>query len=146
MRTVSSHLNFDIELAKQKSDENPVYYVQYAHARISSILRFAEKEGRVLAGVPVNFDLLAAPEELALIKQLLQFPETVESCAMTHEPHRLADYLHDVAAMFHVFYHHHRVVTPDEGLTVARLALVQAVQIVLRNGFTILGITAPEQM
>ena len=105
-------------------------------------------EGRaaVLAGAPANFDLLAAPEELALIKQLLQFPEIVESCAMTHEPHRLADYLHDVAAMFHVFYHHHRVVTPDEGLTAARLALVQAVQIVLRNGFTILGISAPEQM
>ena len=146
MRTVSSHLNFDIELAKQKSDENPVYYVQYAHARISSILRFAEKEGSLRSGAAANFDLLAAPEELALIKQLLQFPEIVESCAMTHEPHRVADYLHDVAAMFHVFYHHHRVVTPDEALTTARLALVQAVQIVLRNGFTILGISAPEQM
>jgi arginyl-tRNA synthetase len=146
MRTVSSHLNFDIELAKQKSDENPVYYVQYAHARISSILRFAEKEGQLASGAPPNFDLLAAPEELALIKQLLQFPETVESCALTHEPHRLADYLHDVAAMFHVFYHHHRVVTPDAALTAARLSLVQAVQVVLRNGFGILGITAPEQM
>lgn len=146
MRTVSSHLNFDLELAKQKSDENPVYYVQYAHARISSILRFAEKEGQLSTGTPPNFDLLAAPEELALIKQLLLFPETVESCALTHEPHRLADYLHDVAAMFHVFYHHHRVVTPDAALSAARLSLVQAVQVVLRNGFAILGISAPEQM
>jgi arginyl-tRNA synthetase len=146
MRTVSSHLNFDLELAKQKSDENPVYYVQYAHARISSILRFAEKEGQVTSAAPANFDLLAAPEELALIKQVLLFPEMVESCALTHEPHRLADYLHDVAAMFHVFYHHHRVVTPDAALTTARLSLVQAVQVVLRNGFAILGISAPEQM
>lgn len=146
MRTVSSHLNFDIELAKQKSDENPVYYLQYAHARICSILRFAEKEGRPASGTPANFDLLAAPEELTLIKQLLLFPETVESCALAHEPHRLADYLHDVAAQFHVFYHHHRVVTPDEALTTARLALVDAVRIVLRNGFAILGLSAPEQM
>lgn len=146
MRTVSSHLNFDLELAKQKSDENPVYYVQYAHARICSILRFAEKEGRLPGNGAADFDLLTAPEELTLIKQLLQFPETVESCALTHEPHRLADYLQDVAAQFHVFYHHHRVVTPDEALTAARLALIQAVRTVLQNGFAILGISAPEQM
>jgi len=146
MRTVSSHLNFDIELARQKSDENPVYYVQYAHARISSILRFADKEGNAVEQGGAEIDLLTTPEELVLIRRLLQFPETVESCAMTHEPHRLADYLHDLAATFHVFYHHHRVVTPDERLTAARLALVRAVQIVLRNGFSILGISAPEQM
>jgi arginyl-tRNA synthetase len=146
MRTVSSHLNFDLALARQKSDENPVYYVQYAHARISSILRFAEREGKRIAAGAEGCDLLTAPEELTLIKRVLQFPEIVESCALTHEPHRLAEYLHDVAGTFHVFYHHHRVVTPDEQLTAARLTLARAVQIVLRNGFTILGITAPEQM
>ncbi|MBP1658364.1 MAG: argS [Bacteroidetes bacterium] len=146
MRTISSHLNFDLALARQQSDENPVYYVQYAHARISSILRFAAREGRNIEQGALESDLLTAPEEMTLIKRLLQFPEVVESCALTHEPHRLADYLHDLAGTFHLFYHHHRVVTQDERLTTARLALVRCVQIVLRNGFTILGINAPEQM
>jgi arginyl-tRNA synthetase len=146
MRTISSHLNFDLALARQQSDENPVYYVQYAHARISSILRFAAREGRNIEQGALESDLLTAPEEMTLIKRLLQFPEVVESCALTHEPHGLADYLHDLAGTFHLFYHHHRVVTQDERLTTARLALVRCVQIVLRNGFTILGINAPEQM
>lgn len=146
MRTISSHLNFDLDLAKQKSDENPVYYVQYAHARIASILRYAEQEGRVSSATRPDSELLTAPEELTLIKHLLQFPETVESCAATYEPHRLVDYLHDLAAIFHVFYHHCRVVSSDEALTAARLSLARGVKLVLRNGFTILGMTAPEQM
>ncbi len=146
MRTISSHLNFDLALAKQKSDENPVYYLQYAHARISSILRYAEKEGRVKPGGHPDFDVLTTPEELLLVKRLLQFPEIVESAAITYEPHRLVDFLHDLAGVFHVFYHHCRVVTEDEALTAARLSLARAVRLVLRNGFTVLGITAPEQM
>jgi arginyl-tRNA synthetase len=146
MRTITSHLNFDLGLAKQHSDENPVYYLQYGHARISSIFREAARKG--YADVPVNPDLelLKEPEELALIKSLLQFPELVESCAITNEPHRLADYLAGMAGLFHFFYHKHRIVTEDPSLTGSRLVLCRATQIVLRNGLTILGVSAPEQM
>jgi arginyl-tRNA synthetase len=143
MRTISSHLNFDLDLARRQSDENPVFYLQYAHARISSILRNAES-----VDVPADPDLnlLVEPEEMALIRLLLQFPEMIESCALSYEPHRLADYLHVVAGSFHLFYHRHRVLTENKGLTGARLALCNAVRIVLRNGFTVLGIGAPEKM
>jgi arginyl-tRNA synthetase len=143
MRTISSHLNFDLDLARRQSDENPVFYLQYAHARISSILRNAASPE-----VPpeVDLDLLTEPEEMALIRLLLQFPEVIESCALSYEPHRLADYLHEVAGSFHLFYHRHRVLTDDRALTGARLALCQAVRIVLRNGFSVLGIGAPEKM
>ncbi len=146
MRTISSHLNFDLGLAREQSEENPVYYLQYGHARVSSILRYAEKERTAGPGAAVNFDLLTAPEELDLIRLLLRLPEVVESCAETYEPHRLAEYLHDVAASFHKFYHICRVVTDDRPLTAARLALCRAVATVLRNGLNILGISAPERM
>jgi arginyl-tRNA synthetase len=145
MRTITAHLNFDLTLAKQQSDENPVYYLQYAHARISSILRYAEKEER-LEGGEIRYALLQSGPELSLIKLLLQFPDMVESCARTYEPHRLAEYLHGVAGAFHKFYHECRVVTDDKELTSARLALCRATKTVLRNGFGILGISAPEQM
>jgi arginyl-tRNA synthetase len=144
MRTISSHLNFDLDLARQHSDENPVYYLQYAHARIASILRNA---GEQTAGIPGgDLRLLRHPSELDLIKQLLQFPEMVASCAATHEPHRLADYLQNAATAFHKFYHECRVISEDASLTAARLTLCRGVRQVLRNGFTILGISAPEQM
>jgi arginyl-tRNA synthetase len=146
MRTISAHLNFDLALARQQSDENPVYYLQYAHARISSILRYAGRETDGMDQPSPHLDLLTTPEEMALIKLLLRFPETVESCAITFEPHRIADYLHDVAGAFHVFYHKCRVVTDDGEMTAARLALCRAAQIVLRNGFSILGIASPDQM
>ena len=145
MRTISSHLNFDLGLAKKHSDENPVYYLQYAYARISSILRYA---GEATAGAAPGFDpaLLSSTAETDLIKTLLLFPETVESCALAYEPHRLADYLQGVATAFHRFYHECRVVTEDAPLTRSRLALSHAARSVLRNGFVILGISAPEQM
>jgi arginyl-tRNA synthetase len=146
MRTISSHLNFDLLLARQQSDDNPVYYLQYAHARICSLLQFAEREGRLPEGGGANLDLLESPEEMALVKALLQFPEVVELCALSSEPHRLADYLHGLAGIFHVFYHHHRVVTEDAPKTAARVALCRAVQVVLKNGLGILGIRAPEKM
>ncbi len=94
----------------------------------------------------MNYELLSSAEELELIKTLLLFPGLIESCAVTYEPHRLAEYLHVVAGMFHRFYHVHRVVTDDGEMTKARLALCQATRIVLRNGFAILGISAPERM
>ena len=146
MRTITSHLNFDLELAKKQSDENPVYYVQYAHARICSILTYAGEAAPGGVSVPADPELLRTPEELALLKTLLAFPDMVESCALTYEPHRLADYLHGVAEGFHRFYHCCRVVGEDAALTAARLALCTATRIVLRNGFTVLGISAPEQM
>ncbi|MCK5572414.1 MAG: arginine--tRNA ligase [Bacteroidetes bacterium] len=146
MRTITSHLNFDLDLAKQQSDENPVYYLQYAHARISSILRYATSVGVKDLAVEPDFDLLEAREEIAVMRLLLLFPELVESCAETCETHRLADYLHDVAGTFHAFYHVHRVVSDDQRLSAARLALCKAIQLVLRNGLQILGIRAPEQM
>jgi arginyl-tRNA synthetase len=145
MRTISSHLNFDLGLAKKQSDENPVYYLQYAYARICSILRYAGEES---TGAAPGFDpaLLSSGAETDLIKTLLLFPETVESCALAYEPHRLADFLQGVATQFHRFYHECRVVTDDAPLTRSRLALSHATRSVLRNGFEILGISAPNQM
>ncbi len=145
MRSMDSHLNFDLGLAKTQSDENPVYYLQYAHARIASIIRYAESEG-VDVTASADLKLLNKPEEIDLMKQLEQFPDIVESCALTFEPHRLAEYLQNAAALFHKFYHQQRVVTEDKQLTAARIALCLATKIVLKNGFDILGITAPEKM
>ena len=132
-------------LAKTQSDENPVYYLQYAHARIASIIRYAESEG-VDVTTPADLKLLSKPEEIDLMKQLEQFPDIVESCALTFEPHRLAEYLHNLAGFYHKFYHQHRVVTQDKELTAARIALCLGTKIVLKNGFEILGINAPEKM
>ncbi len=145
MRSHASHLNFDLKMAKQHSDENPVFYLQYAHARIASIVRHAEEEGRS-GDTSFSPSLLREPEEIDLIKVLLLFPETVESCASAYEPHRLTEYLHTVAGVFHKFYHEHRVVSDDAALTSARLALCRGTASVLRNGFAILGISAPERM
>jgi arginyl-tRNA synthetase len=145
MRGIGSHLNFDLKLAREQSEENPVYYLQYAHARIASILRHSEQQG-VRQGTSPDLSLLTQPEELSLMKLLVSFPDVVESCAATYEPHRLAEYLHDVAGSFHKFYHEHRVVSEDAPLTSARLALCLATKTVLANGFSILGITAPEKM
>ena len=150
MRSISSHLEFDLNLAKEQSEKNPVYYLQYAHARIASILRFAESEG-VLEGGPeklatANVGLLKEPSELALVKLLLGFPDVVIGTSQSLEPHRLPVYLGDVATAFHKFYHDHRVVIPERDLSLARLALCWAAKIVLGNGLKILGISAPEQM
>lgn len=151
MRSVSSHLEFDLNLATEQSDKNPVYYVQYAHARIASILRFAESEGIFQANDAatlsnIQFELLKEPSEIALAKLVVEFPEVVESTCFGYEPQRLTTYLHDVATLFHRFYHEHRVVIPERELSSARLALCLASKIVLANGCKILGISAPERM
>jgi arginyl-tRNA synthetase len=145
MRGIGSHLNFDLKLAKEQSEENPVYYLQYAHARIASIIRLAESKGVDLSK-SYDLSLLNQPEEISLMKLLSQFPDMVESCAATYEPHRLAEYLHDVAGSYHKFYHEHRVVGDDLNMTAARIALCLATKTVLANGFAILGINAPEKM
>ncbi len=151
MRSNSSHLEFDLNLAKEQSEKNPVYYLQYAHARIASILRFAASEGlggegTDLGSVEQSARLLQAPEEIDLLKLLLEFPDQVEAACTALEPHRIPVYLHDVATAFHRFYHEHRVVIPERDLARARLALCEATRRVLANGLSILGVSAPEKM
>jgi len=150
MRSIASHLEFDLDLAKEQSEKNPVYYLQYAHARIASILRFAESEGVVGADLSelarANLQLLKEPSELALVKLLLSFPKVIENTCQSLEPHRLPTYLGEVATAFHKFYHDHRVVIPERALAHARLALSWASKIVLANGLKILGISAPDRM
>jgi arginyl-tRNA synthetase len=145
MRGANSHLEFDIKLAQEQSENNPVYYLQYAHARIASILRFAESEG-VMHIEDADLSLLTHDSEVALIKELLRFPEWVELSARLYETQHLCTYLHNCATAFHKFYHDCRVVTEDAALSGARLALCRATKQVLRNGFSIIGIDAPEKM
>jgi len=142
MRRQESHLDFDLDLAKEKSQENPVFYLQYAHARIASLAKYSEQ------GITTKVDLklLATPEEAELIGCLSQFSEYLIQASRATEPYRLADYLRQVAACFHKFYSHHRVVSEDKELTKARLLLADATRIVLRNGLELLGITQPESM
>lgn len=142
MRKIESHLDFDLELAKQKSQENPVYYLQYAHARIAGLLKFANQPVHPKA----NIERLSSPEESEVIKVIAQFPEVLVQASQTLEPYRLADYLRDVAAVFHKFYQFHRVVTEDRELTEARLLLADATRWVLKNGLELLGISQPESM
>ncbi|HPS36872.1 MAG TPA: arginine--tRNA ligase, partial [Candidatus Omnitrophota bacterium] len=142
MRRQESHLDFDLDLAKEQSQENPVFYLQYAHARIASLLKFSGKS----ITTHVKLDLLAAPEEAELIGCLAQFPDFLIQASRALEPYRLSDYLRQVAASFHKFYSCHRIVSEDPELTKARLLLADATRIVLRNGLALLGISQPESM
>jgi arginyl-tRNA synthetase len=172
MRDSNTHLDFDLELAKQQSQENPVYYVQYAHARIASLRRVAASRG-IDCSLPsqADIDLLQDPDELSLIRKLSTFPVVLQSSAVELEPHRMAYYLRELAGMLHPFYNKHRILPPGPGseaaaapppeletstsrqsellrpgLTGARLALMWSVQQVVRNGLNVLGVSAPEQM
>ena len=151
MRAVGTHLEFDIALAKEQSDKNPVYYLQYAHARIASILRFAIQGGFSFTNYQTilqstDFSLFHEKEEIDLLKKLIEFPEVVASCATSFEPHRLTTYLHETAETFHRFYHEHRVINDDKELMQARLTLCLMTKIVISNGCKILGVTCPEKM
>ena len=146
-RHYESPLDFDLELAKKKSNDNPVYYVQYVHARISSIFRKGEQKGYPgPATGEVGIAGLTAPEEIQLIKQMARFPEVVENSALLMEPHRITYYLMELAAAFHAYYNKHRVLTDDPEQTAGRLCLVLAVRQVIRNGLTLLGVSAPDRM
>ena len=172
MRDSDSHLDFDLELAKQRSSDNPVYYVQYAHARIASLWRVAVARG-IACPLPSETDLkvLTDPDELGLIRKLSAYPSVLQGSARAYEPHRMTYYLQQLAGLLHTFYNKHRILPPaadrdllavmpeglvsgeglqKEGLaperTAARLALMQGVQQVLKNGLGVLGISAPEQM
>lgn len=144
-RRMSQPLDFDIELAKKQSDENPVYYVQYAHARICNILRHAEESGHPVPET-ASTEPLQEEQEMALIKKLLDYPDVVSKAAQFMEPHRVTSYLHSLATEFHRFYHNHKVVSDDKALTDARLMLCKATVQVLANGLGLSGISAPTNM
>ncbi|MFH1349779.1 MAG: DALR anticodon-binding domain-containing protein [Pseudomonadota bacterium] len=148
-----SPLEFDLDLVKRHDSDNPVYYVQYAHARICSIFRKAELEGILLPDDPGTvLDGLVLEEELALIRLLAEFPSILEDICRTLEPHRLTYYLTDLASLFHKYFNlgtkipENRIVNKDKGLCHARLFLAEAIRVVLNNGLNLLGIGAPESM
>ena len=143
-RSADSQMDFDIELAKKQSADNPVYYVQYAHARIASILRLAQQQDIDYSQGDIS--LLSSEPELTLIRRLILLPEIIELVAITLEPHHLPYYAQDLATAFHSFYKQCRVVSTDEALTKARLKLVRATQIVLARVLHLMGMTAPESM
>ncbi len=146
MRKSDSQLIFNVDLAASQSEENPVYYIQMAHARMCGIFRVGEIDPESVTAENVNFDVLNEPEEQELIKALLDFPALVESAAETLEPQRVATYLLETARLAHLWYHKHHVLEQADDVTRARLALARGAQVVLRNGLGILGITAPERM
>ena len=148
LKTSGSHLDFDLDLAVSQSSENPVYYVQYAHARICSLIRkLREEEGVVLKGTDrINPELLTRDEELALIRKLSEYPEEVRMAAKTLEPSRLTRYVMDVAAHFHSFYNACRVKGEEEPLMMARLMLVDSTRVVINNVLDLISIHAPEKM
>ncbi len=144
MRNITTHMNFDLTLAKKQSDENPVFYLQYAHARICSILKMIEKED--LTSSTENLNLLTTAEEQKLLKKLYEFKEEILYSAENFETNRICSYLEELATLFHKFYTFHRVIGSEKELAEARVALVQTVKIVIKNGLTVLGVNAPERM
>ena len=147
MRSLDSQLDFDINLAKSRSNDNPVYYIQYAHARIHSIYNQVRDAGiKFGEWDAVDFSPLTSELELELIKKLAEYPEEITQSAEHRAPHRIARYLYDLASMFHSFYRQGRIIGVDSELQQARLGLITAIALVLRQGLGILGISAPEKM
>lgn len=148
MRSNDQHLDFDLELAKARSNDNPVYYIQYAHARVASVKRQLVERGLVYdpARGAAALGSLSEPQEIKLIKRLASFPETVEYCALQRAPHALVHYLRDLANDFHTYYSAHQFLVEDEALRDARLSLALATQTVIRNGLRLLGVSAPDTM
>ena len=148
MRSNDQHLDFDMELAKSRSNENPVYYIQYAHARVSSVRRQLKERGLehdVAHGI-ASLGLLNEPQELQLIKRISAYPGVIEQCAAQRAPHSLVHYLRDLANDFHTYYSAHQFIVEDVGMRDARLDLALATQIVIRNGLALLGVSAPDTM
>ena len=147
MRKADSQLEFDLDLATKQSQENPVYYVQYGYARLCSILRQAAEKGIAEPDfAEVDATLLKEPEELKLLKTLSSFPATIESSALELAPHKYIYYLMELAGQLHSYYNKHKVITDDVSLTRARLCLILALRVVLKNGLTMVGLSAPERM
>lgn len=146
MSSVQSHMDFDLTLAKEKSEKNPVFYIQYAHARIASILRKTKKLKPKTYNLKPDLSLLTHPSELELMKELLRFSEIVQDVAENHTIHHLPTYALELAAKFHAFYRDCRVISEGKEMTLARLTLVKATQITLANTLDLMGVTAPEKM
>ena len=144
-RKGASPLDFDIELAKKQTDENPIFYVQMAHARLSGIFRTAQRDPEQVTG-HLDLDALPAPEDSELLKKLVQFPEVLEKAAREREPHRVTVYLHELATVVHGWYHRTRTLGESAEIEGARLLLSRAARIVLANGLSVLGIAAPDRM
>lgn len=146
-RHYESHLDFDLEVAKKKSNDNPVYYVQYVHARISSIIRKGLEDGIDVAGWDKEAaSALKAPEEIQILKILASYPDVVRTSAELLEPHRITYFLMNLAAAFHSYYNKHRILSDDLAVTKGRLCLVLGINKVIRNGLKLLGVSAPEKM
>lgn len=145
MRGMNTHLNFDLKLAQDESDQNPVYYIQYAYARTCNILKYAEELNHKY-NQSEKISLLDLDEEINIIKNLIEFPNIIKNSLNTLEPQTIAQYLQNLASSFHKYYSHHRLVSSDPNKTSARITLVRAIQIVMRNGLKILNISAPEKM
>ena len=147
MRKSDAHLEFDLDLAKKTSNENPVYYVQYAHARIESIYRVAAEAGVAVESVPgANMDLLTLKEEINLIKMILHYHSVLEGAVSSFEPHRITFYLLDLVAKFHSYYNKARVVGDDRELTLARLLLLRILKDTIKDGLDIIGVSSPDRM
>jgi arginyl-tRNA synthetase len=149
MRSADSLIDFDLDLAKEQTLKNPVYYVQYAHARFCSIMGAAKAAGAALPATPLREEQLTPlshQSERALIRRLADFPDEVITAALAREPHRIAIYLQDVAALFHNFYDQCRVLTEDKTLSEARFSLAFAAAAVIKKGLAALGVSAPQKM
>jgi arginyl-tRNA synthetase len=150
MRRCEQHMDFDLDLAKRQSADNPVYYVQYAHARVASVLQQAAERGIALETTSrpgdAKLNRLVQPHELALLKTLARWPEVVEAAALSEEPHQLTHYLRELANDFHTYYNAHQFLVDDAELRDARVLLILAVRVVLGNGLNLLGVSAPERM
>ena len=147
LRKADQHMDFDLELAKSQSSDNPVYYIQYAHARICSVFRQLQEKGLpTLECLTPDYALLTETQELELLQTLSRFPEVIELAATSYEPHQIAYYLRDLANAFHTYYNAHPFLSSEEDLRTARLGLIDATRVVIANGLNILGVSAPESM
>jgi arginyl-tRNA synthetase len=146
MRSHDQGLDFDLELAKSRSNENPVYYIQYAHARVASVMKQLGSKGFAYDAAAADLALLTNTYEQAVITSLSKYPEVIEYAALNRAPHALVHFLRDLANTLHTYYNAEQFIVEDAGLRNARLTLVLAVQQVIRNGLTLLGVSAPETM
>jgi arginyl-tRNA synthetase len=148
MRKCEQHMDFDLDLAKSESNDNPVYYLQYAHARICSVQRQLVEKGfkQDTANGLANLDMLTESHETDLLSLLARYPELLVSAANTHEPHQIAYYLRDLATALHTYYNAHQFIVEDSALRDARLVLIAATQQVMKNGLQLLGVSAPDTM
>jgi arginyl-tRNA synthetase len=145
MRSADTHFDFDMELAKSQSSDNPVYYAQYAHARICSIIRTAAEQG-ITIDREADLSLITNDKAFELLKRVADFESVIDSAAENRAPHRMTNYIQDLASHFHKFYNAEKVLTDDIEKSTAHVALIEAVRITLHNALTLVGVTAPERM